>query len=54
MPRANLAFMSDGFGSMLGGLLGTSALTTCGCCVAACYPLAAQRRQTHGSCCSPD
>ncbi|KAI8469218.1 MAG: xanthine/uracil/vitamin C permease [Monoraphidium minutum] len=28
MPRANLAFLADGFGSTLGGLLGTSALTT--------------------------
>lgn len=28
MPRSNLAFLSDGFGSAIGGLLGTSALTT--------------------------
>lgn len=28
IPRSNLAFCADGFGSMLGGLLGSSALTT--------------------------
>lgn len=28
MPRANIAFLSDAVGSMLGGLLGSSALTT--------------------------
>ncbi|PNH13010.1 Adenine/guanine permease AZG1 [Tetrabaena socialis] len=28
MPRSNIAFLADGFGTMLGGLLGTSALTT--------------------------
>ncbi|KIZ07632.1 putative MFS transporter, AGZA family, xanthine/uracil permease [Monoraphidium neglectum] len=28
MPRSNLAFLADGLGSTIGGLLGTSALTT--------------------------
>ncbi len=28
MPRANIAFLADAIGSMLGGLLGSSALTT--------------------------
>eukprot|EP00198_Chlamydomonas_reinhardtii_P009149 XP_001698486.1 xanthine/uracil/vitamin C permease [Chlamydomonas reinhardtii] len=28
MPRSNMAFIADGFGTMLGGLLGSSALTT--------------------------
>ncbi len=30
MPRANIAFLADGIGSTMGGLLGSSALTTCG------------------------
>jgi xanthine/uracil/vitamin C permease (AzgA family) len=28
MPRANIAFLADAFGTMMGGLLGSSALTT--------------------------
>lgn len=28
IPRSNIAFLADGFGSMMGGLLGSSALTT--------------------------
>jgi AGZA family xanthine/uracil permease-like MFS transporter len=28
MPRSNIAFLSDALGSMMGGLLGSSALTT--------------------------
>lgn len=28
MPRSNIAFLADGLGSMIGGLLGSSALTT--------------------------
>jgi hypothetical protein len=28
MPRSNIAFLADAFGSMMGGVLGSSALTT--------------------------
>jgi xanthine/uracil/vitamin C permease (AzgA family) len=28
MPRANIAFLADAFGTIMGGLLGSSALTT--------------------------